>query len=97
MAPPLNLFAEEILKIHGKDATYLKEHNLEVSELNLLMNSQGSFVLEFEAYGQSFMLTESGVFTFDELGNLFRPKPSFRKSLESFLTWRLAGLRTFQL
>lgn len=89
--------AEEILRITGTTREELKKDNVEVSELNLMVTATDELALEFEVLGQSFLLTPKGVFTFDELGDVFVPRPEFRKAIESHLQWRLAALRRFSL
>lgn len=90
-------FAKEILRISERNLEDLSTTNIIHSELNLLVNDTNELALEFEVVGQTFLLTESGIFTFDEFGQPYTPRPEFRRTLEGYLSWRLAALRKFNL
>jgi len=95
MAIVLEELAVEILRIAKRTKEDLQKDSVEFSELNLFLNDEGHYALEFDVLGQSFLLTPEGVFTFDEAGNAYTPRPEFRKAIEGYLNWRLAVVKRF--
>lgn len=95
MPTTLEEISAEILRLASKTMADLKTSSVEVSELHLFLNDNGEPILEFDAAGQSFLLTPQGIFTFNELGEPYVVRPEFRKALEGVLNWRLNVLRRF--
>lgn len=95
MATALEDLTAEILRITAKTMDDVNKDSVELSELHLFLNDHGHPALEFDVLGQSFLLTPEGVFTFDEMGDAFIPRPEFRKAIEGHLGWRLAVAKRF--
>lgn len=97
MSTILEDLTAEILRVASKTTDDLKTSSVELSELHLFLDDSDSPVIEFDVLGQNFLLTAAGVFTFNELGEAFVPRPEFRKALEGVLNWRLSVLKRFDL
>jgi hypothetical protein len=93
----LERLATLMLKDAKRTKASLSDSPLECSELTLVTNDSGEYLIAFHVLGQDFQLMKQGVFTFNELGEAFSLEPNFESAVMSFLEWRATSLEAFSI